>query len=938
MSSNANVGGIEYTATIELQEFIRGQREIETRMGQIEKQGDRLDRTMTTVAKAVAGLVTSMQLATVMTEAVNATRRYEKALADLSAITGATGDALKSIDDAAKSMAKNTTASAGEAVEAMKLIASAKPELLESKGALEEVTKEAIRLAEASGMALPAAAENLTIALNQFQESAGGAARFVDVLAAGAKYGASEIGETSIALKNAAVSANGAGLSFEETNAAIQTLAASGIKGGEAGTALRNVLLKLETETTGATRPSVDGLASALEALSGKNLSAAELTKLFGLENVNAAQAMLRSTEQMKLLTGQLTGTNTATEQAATNTKTLDAEIKRMNNALDLAAQKLGNDLAPAVTVVVDGIRTLALMFADGTIATSAMADAGVVLAGVMAGLLVRALSGYAAAAATAVIQFGYFTASAGAATVAARGFASAVALMGGPIGLAITALGLLALNWDKVSGAADNAARLVERSADRIQAALKLSGEAQTNNLRGLKSELQQQLLKAEKDASTSTSLYGGKRDQKFIDADLSKVQQLKNAIAEVDAAMASVGNYGNEGRNAPSAPPPPPNPGGGAADTNSKPQKFKFDAEAYLAGLKMANLKELDLIEAQEAEKLRRNSQLLEEQKITLQQAEEAKTAIQTRATEQREALYERERDASMAAAEQRRKEIEQAAAAEQANKDKAVGMAQGIVGAGDPVAKIQEEAAAKQAALDEALANQYLSEQLWAQATIELHAQKEEQLEALAERRKQAELANTSMMLQGASNGFGAMADIIGTFAGKQSGAYKAMFAVSKAFAIADAVMSISQGAAKAWSLGFPQGIPAAATVLSQGAGLISSIKGASFGGGRQYGGPISDGKFYRVNETGAPEMYTASTGQQYMLPNKSGKITPANKLGGGAGGGGAMPSPEIRINVPINAIPMPNGMFAIDKAELAEAVKGAARDGFFAGYRG
>ncbi len=38
-------------------------------------------------------------------------------------------------------------------------------------------------------------------------------------------------------------------------------------------------------------------------------------------------------------------------------------------------------------------------------------------------------------------------------------------------------------------------------------------------------------------------------------------------------------------------------------------------------------------------------------------------------------------------------------------------------------------------------------------------------------------------------------------------------------------------------------------------------------------------------YRVNETGAPEMFTANNGNQYMLPTKSGSVTAADKVGGG-----------------------------------------------------
>ena len=78
------------------------------------------------------------------------------------------------------------------------------------------------------------------------------------------------------------------------------------------------------------------------------------------------------------------------------------------------------------------------------------------------------------------------------------------------------------------------------------------------------------------------------------------------------------------------------------------------------------------------------------------------------------------------------------------------------------------------------------------------------------------------------------FGSMADITKAFAGEQSRSYKAMFAVSKAFAIADAIISIQQGIAEAWKLGWPLGIPAAATVVAQTASIVSTIQGIQFQG--------------------------------------------------------------------------------------------------------
>ncbi len=71
--------------------------------------------------------------------------------------------------------------------------------------------------------------------------------RFINVLAASAKAGAAEIPQVSEAILQAGVAAKGAGLSFEETNAAIQGLAVGGKVGSEAGVALRNVIGKLIT-------------------------------------------------------------------------------------------------------------------------------------------------------------------------------------------------------------------------------------------------------------------------------------------------------------------------------------------------------------------------------------------------------------------------------------------------------------------------------------------------------------------------------------------------------------------------------------------------------------------------------------------------------------------------------------------------------------------
>jgi hypothetical protein len=198
------------------------------------------------------------------------------------------------------------------------------------------------------------------------------------------------------------------------------------------------------------------------------------------------------------------------------------------------------------------------------------------------------------------------------------------------------------------------------------------------------------------------------------------------------------------------------------------------------------------------------------------------------------------------------------------------------------GDPAAKenLIIAAAQKQIADLELLRqNDLANEQIYADRKRQIQATMSEDLAALQSMTMQTALASTS-------SGFASIADVMKNAAGEQSSIYKAMFAASKAFAIAEAIVKIQQGIASAASLPFPANFGAMAGVASATAGIISTIKGASYGGGRQYGGPVSADKMYRVNETGQPEMFTASNGQQYMMPNKGGQVTPADQIGGGS----------------------------------------------------
>ncbi len=303
----------------------------EQSVGRASTAFDRLKKSLFSVRTLIGSLGAGL----ILRDSINTVIGFEKSISNLSAITGATGRDLEFLRDAAREMGAATTLSASQAAEAFKLIASAKPDLLENVEALRQVTQSAVTLAEAAGISLPDAARALGGALNQFGAGAEQANRFINVMAEGARLGASEITETAEAMRLAGTVAASMGISFEETNSIIQQLAKIAIKGSDAGTGLRNVLLRLESSTNKNLKPSVVGLTKALQNLRAMNLSVDELNKMFGLRAVVVAQQLVAEADSVAELAEQLEGTNTAFVQAQTNFDNLEGDLKRLGSALE---------------------------------------------------------------------------------------------------------------------------------------------------------------------------------------------------------------------------------------------------------------------------------------------------------------------------------------------------------------------------------------------------------------------------------------------------------------------------------------------------------------------------------------------------------------------------------------------------------------------------
>lgn len=260
---------------------------------------------------------------------------------DLSAVAGVTGDTLKQIEQFARESAKTFGTDASVAVEGYKLLLSQlSPELAKTPAVLREMgdcIQTTSKLMEGDGAA---AAQVLTTAMNQYGVSledptaaSREMARMMNVMAAAGQAGSAELPAISAALQQCGMAAKAAGVSFEETNAAIQVLDKAGKKASEGGVALRNVMGQLskgrfvekqaaeELQKAGidivALADNSKSLKERLEMLKPMLNDSALLSKFFGVENANAARALIQGTDALEGFTQAVTGTNSATDQAA---------------------------------------------------------------------------------------------------------------------------------------------------------------------------------------------------------------------------------------------------------------------------------------------------------------------------------------------------------------------------------------------------------------------------------------------------------------------------------------------------------------------------------------------------------------------------------------------------------------------------------------------
>ncbi|HED1841703.1 TPA: tape measure protein [Citrobacter koseri] len=111
-------------------------------------------------------------------------------------------------------------------------------------------------------------------------------------------------------------------------------------------------------------------------------------------------------------------------------------------------------------------------------------------------------------------------------------------------------------------------------------------------------------------------------------------------------------------------------------------------------------------------------------------------------------------------------------------------------------------------------------------------------------------------------------------------------QAAAAASLASTMAQATAAASAWAPAAMSASIATYGSAAAVGQAAYAESLLAAKGMALAGGRRYGGTVSAGNAYRVNEDGRSEIFQTAGGQQIFMPNQSGKVISADKAGGGS----------------------------------------------------
>lgn len=322
----------------------------------ISKIGSLASKGLKVATVAITG--TAAALGGVAAAAIKVGSDFESQMSRVKAISGATGEEFEQLKEQAMQLGADTSFSASQAAEGMENLAAAGFTTSEIMSAMPGL----LDLAAASGEDLASSSDIAASTLRGFGLAASDAAHVADVLAANANRTNSSVADTGEAMKYIAPLARAAGLSLEETAAAIGIMANAGVNGSQAGTSLRGALSRLSKPTKDMSE-AMDELGISFYDSNGKMKS---LTEQVGMLR-QATEGMTDEQKNNYLVTlyGQeaLSGMLALINEGEGSLGELTNAYKNCDGAAQKAAETMQDNLSGALEQLGGSAQTLGLAF-----------------------------------------------------------------------------------------------------------------------------------------------------------------------------------------------------------------------------------------------------------------------------------------------------------------------------------------------------------------------------------------------------------------------------------------------------------------------------------------------------------------------------------------------------------------------------------------------
>lgn len=322
----------------------------------LKKLGSITTKGLKIATTAITGTATA--LGGISTAAVKIGSDFEAQMSRVKAISGATGEEFEKLKKQAIQLGADTAFSASEAAQGMENLAAAGFTTSEIMDAMPGM----LNLAAASGEDLASSADIAASTLRGFGLEASDAAHVADVLAENANRTNSSVSETGEAMKYVAPLARAAGISMEETAAAIGIMANAGIQGSQAGTTLRGAISRLSKPT--------DAMTAAMEELGISFYDSEGKMKSLSDQVGMMRKAMSGMTDEQKnnylvTLYGQeaLSGMLALINEGEDELSSLTEAYKACDGSAEAAAETMQDNLKGAIEQLSGSAESLGIVF-----------------------------------------------------------------------------------------------------------------------------------------------------------------------------------------------------------------------------------------------------------------------------------------------------------------------------------------------------------------------------------------------------------------------------------------------------------------------------------------------------------------------------------------------------------------------------------------------